>query len=201
MRELELIFETGMRAYPPRLPDQPIFYPVLNESYATQIAREWNTKSAPYAGYVTRFQLDDVFGRKYEVHVVGGSEHQELWVPAEQLNDFNAHIRGPIEVTAGYFGAEFEGHVPSKFGMRNMEAIKQIQALAATREYSMMDFHLETRANELTVFLNFPFWLTSRPSVLGLEAEVVADTLDRIRKCWDMGERIAPLVERGESAA
>jgi hypothetical protein len=41
-QELELIVATGMRAFPPRLPEQPIFYPVLTEAYATRIARDWN---------------------------------------------------------------------------------------------------------------------------------------------------------------
>lgn len=50
IRELALIFAAKMAAFPPRLPDQPIFYPVLNEGYATQIARDWNTRSAPFAG-------------------------------------------------------------------------------------------------------------------------------------------------------
>jgi len=42
--ELELIRASGFREFPPRLPEQPIFYPVLTEEYATQIARDWNTK-------------------------------------------------------------------------------------------------------------------------------------------------------------
>ena len=36
--ELRLIEASGMRAFPPRLPEQPIFYPVTNEAYAVQIA-------------------------------------------------------------------------------------------------------------------------------------------------------------------
>jgi hypothetical protein len=42
-RELELIQESGCRAFPPRLRRQPIFYPVLNRAYAEQIARDWNS--------------------------------------------------------------------------------------------------------------------------------------------------------------
>jgi hypothetical protein len=42
--ELTLIRDSGFRAFPPRLPEQPIFYPVLEESYAIQIARNWNTR-------------------------------------------------------------------------------------------------------------------------------------------------------------
>src|SRR5687767_7487785 len=39
-KELELIRQSGMRAFPPRLPGQPIFYPVLSEEYARKIARD-----------------------------------------------------------------------------------------------------------------------------------------------------------------
>ena len=41
------------REFPPRLPEQPIFYPVLTEDYARQIARDWNVLASG-AGYVTR---------------------------------------------------------------------------------------------------------------------------------------------------
>jgi hypothetical protein len=37
--ELALIEQSGYRAFPARLLCQPIFYPVLNETYAVQIAR------------------------------------------------------------------------------------------------------------------------------------------------------------------
>ncbi len=58
-KELDLIHESGNRAFPPRLSWQPIFYPVLDESYAVQIARDWNAKDefSGYAGYVTRFRV------------------------------------------------------------------------------------------------------------------------------------------------
>jgi hypothetical protein len=32
-KELALIAESGFREFPPRLPEQPIFYPVTNEEY------------------------------------------------------------------------------------------------------------------------------------------------------------------------
>jgi hypothetical protein len=82
--ELDLIKASAFRAFPPRLPDQPIFYPVLNEEYATQIARDWNT-NASGVGYVTRFQVQTAFLQNIEVHTVGSSVHQEYWIPAEDL--------------------------------------------------------------------------------------------------------------------
>lgn len=95
--ELELVRESGWRAWPPRLPEQPIFYPVLNEDYAVKIAREWNVPHSA-VGYVTRFRVESEFLRRYPVRQVGGETIVELWVPAEELDEFNAHIVGLIEV-------------------------------------------------------------------------------------------------------
>src|SRR5262245_60065405 len=102
-RELELIREAGNKSFPPRLPAQPIFYRVLNEEYATQIARHWNAKyNEPRVGYVTRFQVLDTFLSRYEVHAVGGSIHQEYWIPADDLEELNRNIVGEIEVIAEF---------------------------------------------------------------------------------------------------
>jgi hypothetical protein len=104
--EHDLIAASGFRAFPPRLPQQPIFYPVCNEEYANQIARDWNTKDAAsgYAGYVTRFAVRADFLANYPVQTVGSSEHQEYWIPAEDLAAFNGQIVGLIEVIAVYAG-------------------------------------------------------------------------------------------------
>lgn len=98
--ELELIRQLDFKAFPPRLEIQPIFYPVLNEEYAIYIAKEWNTtdKASGYTGYVTRFEVDDEYVSKFEIQVVGASIHEELWVPAEELEEFNSHIVGEIEI-------------------------------------------------------------------------------------------------------
>ncbi|QDV38886.1 hypothetical protein [Tautonia plasticadhaerens] len=103
-KELDLIAESGFLAFPPRLPGQPIFYPVLNESYATQIARDWNTNDAAsgFVGFVTRFRVRSAFLARYEVKTVGGSAHQEYWIPAEDLDEFNQNLDGPIEVIAEF---------------------------------------------------------------------------------------------------
>jgi hypothetical protein len=100
-RELELVREGGYRAWPPRLPGQPIFYPVLNEEYATQIARDWNARGTSI-GFVTRFRVRAAYLRRYEVQTVGGRVHQEYWIPAEDLDEFNSNIVGLIEVIAEF---------------------------------------------------------------------------------------------------
>ena len=90
-----------MRAFPPRLPDQPIFYPVLTEEYATKIARDWNVPSSG-KGYVTRFAVQKAFLDRYPVEEAGGRSHLEYWIPAEHLSAFNDAIVGLIEVTASF---------------------------------------------------------------------------------------------------
>ncbi len=101
-RELSLIRESGWRVFPPRLAEQPIFYPVLNQFYATQIARDWNVRASG-AGFVTRFRLRREYAAKYPVRAVGSVVHQELWVPAEELPVFNANLVGLIEVIAEFY--------------------------------------------------------------------------------------------------
>ena len=96
-KELKLIAESDFREFPPRLPEQPIFYPVTNEEYAVQIARDWNVKASG-AGYVTRFAIDAKFLSRYAVQKVGGSLHTEYWIPAEDLAEFNRHLIDRIEV-------------------------------------------------------------------------------------------------------
>ncbi len=104
-KELALIRESGFRAFPPRLPEQPIFYPVLTEEYAVKIARDWNVKASG-AGYVTRFSVRRSFLSRYEVQNAGGSQYQEYWIPAEDLMRFNENIIGSIEVIAEFHREE-----------------------------------------------------------------------------------------------
>ena len=100
LAEYQLIAASGFSAFPPRLPQQPIFYPVLNEEYALEIATKWNLRyaDAGYRGFVTEFEVDDLFISKYPVQTVGASYHQELWIPAEELEEFNQHIIGKIKI-------------------------------------------------------------------------------------------------------
>ncbi|MBW8869962.1 MAG: hypothetical protein JF563_04185 [Acidobacteriales bacterium] len=92
-RELELIRAADWRAFPPRLPEQPIFYPVLEENYATQIAREWNTRDGG-TGYVLRFDVETDYLSRYPVQIAGSRQHREYWIPAEELAGIQSpHLR------------------------------------------------------------------------------------------------------------
>jgi len=156
--ELELIYDSGMRVFPARLPQQPIFYPVLELDYARQIASEWNAESGQSAGYVTQFKVDDPYISQFEQHKVGGSQHQEFWIPAEELEEFNRHIIGDIKVVEAHFGDEFQGFAPEKFGLQGKNAVEQFTLLTNSYIYKRMDFYLEIRRNHKAVFLNYPFW-------------------------------------------
>jgi hypothetical protein len=105
-KELELIKESGYKKFPPRLEWQPIFYPVTNRAYAAQIALEWNTNDefSGYAGYVTAFDLPEDYLKQFPVQNVGNEMHNELWVPAEQLEEFNQQIVGEIKIVESFYG-------------------------------------------------------------------------------------------------
>lgn len=95
--ELALIGASDMRAFPPRLPEQPIFYPVTTEDYAVKIARDWNVRDSG-VGFVTRFDVRKSFLDGYAVQDAGGRSHREYWIPAYDMDAFNAAIVGAIQV-------------------------------------------------------------------------------------------------------
>ncbi len=95
--ELALVAASGWMKWPPRLADQPIFYPVLNRDYAIQIARDWNVVHGG-SGYVTEFEVRMDFLDRYDVQQVGGRTILEYWIPASDLAQLNANIVGLIRV-------------------------------------------------------------------------------------------------------
>ena len=95
--ELKLVEESGYKRWPPRLPGQPIFYPVTSEEYASEIARDWNVKDSG-SGYVTRFEVRSAFMDQFDVQTVGARRHTEWWIPASQVDELNENIVGLIEV-------------------------------------------------------------------------------------------------------
>jgi len=101
-QELALIEGSGWKKFPPRLPEQPIFYPVMNEEYAIQIARDWNVPASG-SGFVTKFAVLKSYLEKFNIENVGGPIHNELWVPAEEVEEFNNNIVGLIEVTKSFY--------------------------------------------------------------------------------------------------
>ena len=110
LREMELIAESNYLKFPPRLEWQPIFYPVLNQQYAEQIANEWNTPDefSGFCGIVTAFEVNEEYLQQFEIQNVGDKSHNELWIPSEELPEFNQNIIGTIEIVNVYFGEGFK---------------------------------------------------------------------------------------------
>ena len=109
-KELDLVQGSGFKKFPPRLEWQPIFYPVMNQEYAEQIAGQWNTEDefSGYAGHVLSFDMPEEYIQKYPVQNVGGDIHNELWVPAEELEDFNQRIIGEIKIIKSFHGKKYK---------------------------------------------------------------------------------------------
>jgi len=180
LQEMELIYDNGMKAFPASLPQQPIFYPVLQLEYARQIASDWNAKNGQGAGYVTQFKVEDQFLGQLEKHTVGESQHEEYWIPAEELDAFNQRILGHIRVVEAHFGDAFQGFVPEKFVLQGKNAIEQFALLANSYIYKRMDFYLEIRRNHKAIFLNYPFWQVYEFKNPGLKEKI----LQAIKEAW-----------------
>jgi len=100
-KELALVENSGFTTWPPRLPEQPIFYPVTNELYAKEITCQWNVPQHG-VGFVTRFEVRQSFMSNYDIHRVGAAHHTEWWIPAKDLDALNQNIVGLIEVVGEY---------------------------------------------------------------------------------------------------
>ena len=180
LQELALIYDSGMQAFPARLPQQPIFYPVLDIEYARHTASSWNARNEQLAGYVTQFKVEDEYADQFERHTVGKSEHEELWIPAEEMEEFNQHIQGHIKVVEAHFGEAFEGFIPEEHGLKGKNAVEQFTVLTNSYLYKRMDFYLEIKRNHKAVFLNYPFWHTYDFKNPGLKEKVI----QAIKEAW-----------------
>jgi hypothetical protein len=189
------MFDARMLAFPPRLPDQPIFYPVLERGYAIQIARDWNAPSeqSRFAGFVTEFEIAGDYLTQFPEKTVGSSLHRELWVPSDRLAEFNTQIRGPIRITNAFFSVSYIGFVPDRFGLAGKTAAEQLKCMAATLGYSGMDFVLETAANNKAIYLNFPFWVSGSFSEHVLPDGKRQQTIAALREVWDQRFSEIPL--------
>jgi hypothetical protein len=204
LEELLLIYHGEMRAFPPRLPEQPIFYPVTNERYATQIARDWNTKSGSLGGFVTRFDVDDAYVSRFDRQIVGAREHEELWVPAEELVEFNASITAPIVVVSAFFGEGYRGHVPDAGRWAGKTAAEQFVELVGGIKTKGLSFGLDIARQHESIFLNYFFWEKFDFGEHGIDALQRDRVLGELKLQWDTSTRgVVPLGagDRGDTAA
>lgn len=139
-KELRLIADSEFRSFPPRLPEQPFFYPVLSVEYARKIARDWNTKDefSEYIGCVVKFEVDEAAIQRYPVQIAGGSLHQELQIPAEELVDFNSNIIGTIKVIEKYIGDKAVGAESDDFlSKTKADEVEWIQELSIGSDWNI----------------------------------------------------------------
>ncbi|HYC77844.1 MAG TPA: hypothetical protein VEI02_09470 [Planctomycetota bacterium] len=183
LEELRLIYAAGMRGFPPRRPEQPIFYPVLNREYADEIAARWNATGPTRSGYVTAFDVDDDYVAGFKAEVVGAARHAELWIPAKELGRFNGRLRGAIEVVGAHFGEAFQGEIGTDGALRGRDATQQFAYLVGVREFGM-DFACEIHFNHAAVFLNYAFWAQADFRPQGVDAPTRDRILADVRSVW-----------------
>jgi hypothetical protein len=184
--EMLKILHSGGREFPPRLPEQPIFYPVLNREYAESIAQRWNTQDShsSHAGFVTRFQVAAEYASHFEEHIVGPRTRAELWVPAEELAEFNAHIVGAIDMIEVFYGPRYTGPIPEHFGLAGRDARQQFICLWDMRRYSSFDFEIEVGASDPYVRLNFAYWARADFADVGLAVDEKTQLLEDVLNAW-----------------
>lgn len=195
LNELSLIWDSGMREFPPRLPHQPIFYPVTNVEYATQIARDWNTKDGSFAGYVTEFKVDDSYIAAFEAHIVGSTLHKEYWIPAEQLPDFNTALRGTIRIHSAYFGSGFQGFVPDQGVLKGKIAVAQFTTMTELLRVNREAFAEEVFLNQKAMYLNFEFWAQFDCALLNVDQKQRLEMLEGVRQAWESNHSVIRLPE------
>jgi hypothetical protein len=193
LHELALLWDSGMREFPPRLIQQPIFYPVVNLEYARQIARDWNTpdKNSGYAGFVTQFEMSSTYLSKFELHTAGSAAHREYWIPAREMTSFNKAISGLISVEEAFFGTEFSGYIANDHRLKGQNAAEQFITLSNIMDFA--EFSSEVSANRKAIFLNFLFWLKSNLSSLACTPEQHYLFLTKLAKAWEFSKIGVPL--------
>lgn len=158
--EMKKILETDCKAFPPRQKQQPYFYPVLNKSYAKEIVF-WNVKdkNSGYAGFITEFDVENSYIEKYDVHCVGNETHLELWIPAEDLHNFNKNIINQIKIVDVYYGDNYKGLPPRGVsGFKETDVYKQIELLQNIIKYNEFDFYGTVLVEWELLNLNLLFW-------------------------------------------
>lgn len=188
-QEMKLILELDLKAFPPRLPEQPIFYPVLNQKYATQIARDWNTKDpfSGYVGFVTRFEVASPFINQYEEQIVGSKQHHELWIPSEDLDELNLNIVGHIQTIDAFYGEQYTGHdaKPRIPIFDNKGVDEQFLIWKNILDYNSMDFYCEIRAHKHAIYMNYRYWQQADFSQQGVTEQEKLDVLHTMKQYWE----------------
>ncbi len=186
LNEMKLILDLNLKGFPPRLPEQPIFYPVLNKQYADEIAYKWNTKDkfSGFVGFVTEFEVRSPFIDKYQEQIVGSRVHNELWIPAEELNEFNNNIVGPIRLVNVFYGSNYIGLTPELTIFERKTLIEQFKIWKEILDYNSMDFFCEIKENWEYIFMNDKYWCDIDFTTYGISDDQKKEVLTTIKEYW-----------------
>lgn len=190
--EMEKILNENCKEFPPRYTEQPFFYPVLNEKYANQIAEKWNQNDAKsgFVGFVTEFNINDQYIQNYEIHCVGDEFHQEFWIPAAELKEFNKNILGNIKIKEAYYGNDYKGIKPMGVsGFKVEDIYKQIDVLKCTLNYNHFDFSGTIYVEWKLINLNLLFWLY-KTNEYTKTLEAIFDSLEKNSKMFISNRKI-----------
>ncbi len=196
--ELKLMYDTNMRSFPLHVDGQPLYSPAPNLDFATRIAKDWQTKSQPFAGYVTACDVEEEYGRQFPVRRAVRKSEKELWIPGDRLQELNRRLESQIKVTAGHFGEGFRGFIPDNFNFANRDAMAQLVMLSNLLDFSRMDFVGEIHANSLAVFLHYPYWWTCNLEMSEVSDDQRVRILKAIDKNWSKELPELPVLSREE---
>lgn len=186
LTEMKLILDLNLKGFPPRLPEQPIFYPVLNKAYADQIAYEWNTrdKFSGFVGFVTEFDIYSPFIDKYEEQIVGSARHNELWIPAEELDELNNNIVGHIRMVDVFYGTYYEGFTPELSIFEGKNLVEQFKIWKEILDNNSMDFYCELKEYWKYIFMNYKLWHDIDFNEFGINDLDKKEVLMTMNKFW-----------------
>ncbi|HOM02117.1 MAG TPA: hypothetical protein PLH43_04740 [Acetivibrio sp.] len=160
LKELLKIIELEFKGFPPRLPEQPIFYPVLNMGYAEEIASKWNTEDpvSNFVGYVLEFDVENAYISKYKAETVGNKNHKELWIPAQDLETFNKNIIGFIRIVKAYYGDKYSGldALPDEFNGRSL--IEQFELIKSSYKNDKKAYTSMILTCKNVIITNYLYW-------------------------------------------
>lgn len=187
LTEMKLILDSDLKAFPSRLPEQPIFYPVLNKQYADQIASEWNTKDrfSGFVGFVTEFNVKSPFIDQFEKQVVGTKQHEELWIPSEDLEEMNSNIDGLIKLIDVHYGKDYKGLTPELTIFEDKSVIDQFRIWHDIYEYNSMDFYCEIREHWKYILMNYKYWVDIDHTLIGINDDLKNEVISKMKEFWN----------------
>ncbi|MDO3410586.1 hypothetical protein QWJ34_12510 [Saccharibacillus sp. CPCC 101409] len=203
LAEMKLILDADLKAFPPRLPEQPIFYPVLNKTYADKIASDWNTKDrfSGFVGFVTEFDVQSPFIDRFEAQIVGSTVHEELWIPSEDLEEMNDNIAGRIKLIDAFYGKPYTGLTPESTVFDGQSPAEQFKTWCAIYNHNPMDFYGEIREHWIYIYMNYAYWTELDHAAAGVSEAEKKEVMLKMNEYWTEQFADIPLLSKSGKGA